>query len=81
MARSSRCKPDSISCYMARAAITLSVLDLEVIFSALKCRCTSEDRISNRKAAEIDPLQAHDRLHGVQLANQIFVLVITQLSI
>lgn len=67
---------------MACAAITVSALDLEVIFSALKCRCrTSEDRISNGKAAEIDPLQAHDRLHGVQLANQIVVLVYTQLSI
>lgn len=33
------------------------------------------------KAARFDPLQAQDRLHGVQLANQIATLVIVQLFI
>lgn len=71
--------PDMISRWIARAAIVVSILDLEATFPALKRRCrVSEDRI---KAARFDPLQAHDRLHVVQLANQIATLVINQLFI
>lgn len=42
--------PDMISRWIARAAIVVSILDLEATFPALKRRCrVSEDRISRGK--------------------------------